>query len=470
MRRILSIVLPVLLLMTGCAGPGRTTDGQRNGDGGGHMTEGSGATPVQAGYVLSEPVYPEFPQRPQVPENLSGVSWEDYSQACERYADALAALRGDSAGLTEGYWRILNAFASKSAPLVLMEGTGENIIYSPLSLWSALALLAQCAEGDSRQQVLDAIEVERVDALQDQVEHIWRALYTDDGQSALVLANSIWLNQNLEGSYVQETLDTLAQKYYAGAYAVPMGTDAADRAVTNWVDRQTNGLIGGDSPAVQTRPDVLALLASSLYYKASWQDAFQQEGTVEDIFTDASRQEKQVDFMCRTEDANFIRRDGYQAARLGTCLGEMVFVLPDEGLSPESLLKEPDFLSRLEFYGDAATWGTVRWSVPKFDISSDLDLKTALVALGVTDLLDPDRADLSLLTDLDAYLSDARQLARVKVDEEGVEAAAVTILSVRDSAAMAQPTEVCVMDLDRPFLFVIRTEDVPLFVGIVNQV
>ena len=68
MRRILSIVLPVLLLMTGCAGPGGTTDGQRNRDGGGHMTEGSGATPVQAGYVLSEPVYPEFPQRPQVTE------------------------------------------------------------------------------------------------------------------------------------------------------------------------------------------------------------------------------------------------------------------------------------------------------------------------------------------------------------------------------------------------------------------
>ena len=32
------------------------------------------------------------------------------------------------------------------------------------------------------------------------------------------------------------------------------------------------------------------------------------------------------------------------------------------------------------------------------------------------------------------------------------------------------PEEVCVMDLDRPFLFVIRAEGVPLFVGVVNQI
>ena len=90
--------------------------------------------------------------------------------------------------------------------------------------------------------------------------------------------------------------------------------------------------------------------------------------------------------------------------------------------------------------------------------------------LGITDLPDYNRADLSALTDLDAFLSEAKQLARVKVDEEGVEAAAVTILSVKNLNLPPQSTEVCVMDLDRPFLFVIRAEGVPLFVGVVNQV
>ena len=463
MKRILSLALSCILL-AGCAGPGGASQNGKDTDTG----EGKKAAPMSC--TLSEPVYPEFPQQPQMPDGGDQEALQAYLDALGQYHDALAALRGDNPGLTEEHWKVLNDFAAKSIPLVLAEHTEENAIYSPLSLWSALAMLAQCADGDSRRQVLEAIGAEDAAALQDQVEHIWRALYTDDGMSALILANSIWLNSNMQGTYVQETLDTLAQKYYAGAYSVPMGTGEADTAVTQWVNEQTKGLIGSDTPVVQTDALTLALLVSSLYYKAAWNSEFDPAQTEEDTFTDAAGQETQVDFMHRTEDANFIRREGYQAARLSTHLGEMVFVLPDGGVSPASLLREPDFLSRLEFYGDACTWGEVQWSVPKFDVNSDLDLLETLAALGITDLTDPDRADLSALTDLDAFLSDAKQLARVKVDEEGVEAAAVTILSVKNLNLPPQSTEVCVMDLDRPFLFVIRAEGVPLFVGIVNQV
>ena len=456
MKRILSLALACALLLAGCSAP-QNREGT------------SGKENARMNYALSEPLYPEFPQQPVMPEGGPSEGWEAYREAYDKYQDALAALRGEDGGITEAEHAILNTFAARSTALVLASQEGENAIYSPLSLWSALAMLAQCAGGNSRRQVLDAIGAEDAAALQNQVEHIWRALYTDDGMSSLILANSIWLNSNMEGTYVQDTLDTLAQKYYAGAYSVPMGTGEADAAVTQWVNEQTKGLIGSDAPVVQTDTLTLALLVSSLYYKAAWQDAFHADQTAEDVFTDAAGQETQVDFMHRTEDANFIRREGYQAARLVTQLGEMVFVLPDQGIAPESLLQEEDFLARLEFYGDAANWGEVQWSVPKFDVNSGLDLMDALKRLGITDLPDYNRADLSALTDLDAFLSEAKQLARVKVDEEGVEAAAVTILTDESTALPPQPTEVCIMDLDRPFLFVIRTEDVPLFIGVVNQ-
>lgn len=460
MKRILSLSLAAVLLLAGCAG------GSPSPNGGGEPVH-DGKEPVKMSYALAEPVYPEFPQQPQFPEDGDYDAW---NEAYQKYIDALIALRGEGNHVTEAEHAALTAFTAKSTPLVLAGQEGKNAIYSPLSLWSALAMLAQCADGDSRQQVLDAMGADGVDTLQDQVEHLWRTLYTDDGMSTLILSNSIWLNSSLQGTYVQDTLDTLAQKYYAGTYAVPMGTGEADQAVTEWVGEQTRGLIGGEQPVVETKPETLALLVSSLYYKAAWQDEFMPERTETDTFTGADGQESRVDFMHRTEDANFIRRDGYQAARLQTHLGEMVFVLPDQGVAPESLLQNQEFLSRLEFYGDACTWGEVQWSVPKFDVDSDLDLMEALKAMGITDLPDWDRADLSALTDLDAFLSDAKQLARVKVDEEGVEAAAVTILMVRETCAISEPTEVCVMDLDRPFLFLIRTQDIPLFVGIVNQV
>lgn len=461
MKRVLSLALAAALLLAGCAA------GTQDPAGAG---EPGRKEPEKMSYTLAEPIYPEFPKQPQMPAEGPIGGWEAYQEAYDKYMDALTALRGENSNVTEAEHAALTAFAAKSLPLAVAGHEGENAIYSPLSLWSALAMLAQCAEGESRQQVLDALGADSVEQLREQVSHIWQTLYTDDGLSALILANSIWLNSGMEGVYVQETLDTLAEAYYAGAYAVPMGESAADQAVTDWVKKQTNGLIGGDQPVVRTNVETLALLVSSLYYKAAWASEFTADQTETDTFTDAAGNESRVDFMHKTKDDDFIRRDGYQAARLATRLGEMVFVLPDKGVTPESLLRDPDFLSRLEFYGDAAMYGEVQWSVPKFDVNSDLNLMDALKSMGVADLLVPEKADLSALTDLDAFLSDAKQLARVKVDEEGVEAAAVTILDIADCALPLPPEEVCVMDLDRPFLFVIRVEDVPLFVGVVNQV
>jgi len=420
--------------------------------------------------ALAEPVYPEFPQQPQMPQEGGEAEWNAYMEAHDKYEAALAALRGEDPGLTQAQEDALYAFAARSTPLAIAGHEGENAVYSPLSLWSALALLAQCAGGNSRRQVLDALGADSVDSLQETVSQVWRTLYTDDGMSSLILGNSIWLNSNLQGTYVQDTLDVLAQKYFAGTYSVPMGTDIADQAVTNWVNQQTNGLIGGDAPVVRTQPETLALLASSLYYRAAWTDEFSPERTEEDTFTDAAGNESKVDFMHKNQEGNFLRRKGYQAARLGTRLGEMVFVLPDEGVSPESLLQDPEFLTGLDIYGEDSVRGRVQWSVPKFDVNSDLDLMAALKSLGVTDLPDITRADLSALTDLEAFLSDAKQLARVKVDEEGVEAAAVTLMMNATSAMPDPDPEICVMDLDRPFLFVIRTQETILFVGVVNQV
>lgn len=452
MKRVLSMLMAVVMGLTGYAVPG----------GGEPQKPSSGAAPM-GDCALARAAYPEFPDWP---EEDAGLDWEAQSA----YYEALRQFRGEGLPGEEG--ERLTAFAGRSVPLALAGHEGENAVYSPLSLWSALAMLAQCAEGESRQQLLDALGADSVESLQESVSQVWKGLYTDDGASSLLLANSIWLNSNLEGSYVQETLDALAQKYFSGAYAVPMGSGEADQAVTDWVKEQTHGLIGGGAPVVRTQADTLALLASSLYYRAGWTDEFLPERTQEDVFTGAAGRESRVDFMHRSQRANFLRREGYQAAQLGTRLGEMVFVLPDKGVSPESLLQDPAFLAGLDIgRSEDSHYGEVQWSVPKFDVDSTLGLLDCLRGMGITGVLDPEKADLSALTTLDAYLSDARQLARVKVDEEGVEAAAVTMLMIETTSAMPEPDpEVCVMDLDRPFLFVIRSEGVPLFVGVVNQV
>ncbi len=466
MKRILSLLLAPALLLCGCgAAPSVAAPA---GPSGGPAPPGGSVVPGNT-TARAVPTYPVLRVVRTEPED---GDWEGYFAELEAYQNAIDAVRGERIG--EDALAALAQFSSESAAAALAGREGENTVYSPVSLWSALALAARCAEGNSRAQVLELLGASGLDELRERTSQVWRSLYGGRDGAALLLANSIWLdgNKNGKGAYVQETLDDLAGNFYAGAYEASMGTEEADRAVTEWISEQTKGLIGGDGePVVQTTADTLALLVSTLYYKAGWRDAFQEALTQEDVFTGADGQESRVDFMHRNQQSGFLRRDGYQAAALSTRMGEMVFLLPDEGVTPESLLQDPDLLARLDFGGKDAHFGEVRWSVPKFDVDSDLDLIAALRALGVTDLLDPDRADLSALTGLSAYISDAKQLGRVKVDEEGVEAAAATILMVRECAAMvAEDPDVCVMDLDRPFLFVIRDQGVPLFIGIVNQI
>ena len=113
----------------------------------------------------------------------------------------------------------------------------------------------------------------------------------------------------------------------------------------------------------------------------------------------------------------------------------------------------------------------VVWSVPRFDVKTSVDLKDILKALGVTDAFDGNMADFTPLTDNGAMVNSVMQAARVKIDEEGVEAAAYTEIVAKESSAMIEPPPVVEMNLNRPFLFVIFDgNDVPLFVGTVQTV
>lgn len=120
---------------------------------------------------------------------------------------------------------------------------------------------------------------------------------------------------------------------------------------------------------------------------------------------------------------------------------------------------------------DEAQTAKLVWSVPKFDVNSDLELTDTLKMLGVTDAFDDTRADFSPLADFDepAAVTQVQHAARVKIDEEGCEAAAFTAIMAEATSAMPEDLPVVEMNLNRPFAFAITGADgLPLFVGAVN--
>ena len=406
------------------------------------------------------PVYPAFVN----PEDYFGAGGVWDSQAYDKAEKAAEkALREMGKGGTVDVASLL-AFADDTAGRALLSKRGQNGVYSPLSLYAAMAMLAEVCGGESRAQVLDAMGADNLEALRKELHQVWLESYCDNGVVTSRMGNSLWLNER--AVFHEGVLQTLAEHYFASSYRVAMGTDEANQAIGQWLNEQTGGLLQDAAGKIRTEAMTLVQMYSTLYFKARWQDTFQPELTEKGVFHlyDADGASVECDFMHRESTGACRRGEGYTAAMLPfTEGGWMTFCLPDSDTNVDDLLRREALISELR---EMPEYGNIiRWTVPKFDVNSTLGLNDLLKELGVSAVFDAQTADFTPLTEVPAWLDSVQQAARVKIYEEGVEAAAITEMLL---CGAALPTGVVEMKLDRPFIFAIYDQNgLPLFVGAV---
>ena len=172
--------------------------------------------------------------------------------------------------------------------------------------------------------------------------------------------------------------------------------------------------------------------------------------------------------MEQTRKFTYRRGTGYQAVRLpyqGWALAMYVF-LPDADSSPDKLIgiMTGDTWQRVTEPGFNKREGTV--VLPRFKLEYGVELKAPLKVLGMRAALG--RADFSGVSDRSLFVSAVRQRAFVEVNEEGTEAAAVTMMTI-ESSGPSNPPKPFEMIVDRPFLFLIedRQTKTVLFMGVV---
>ena len=414
-------------------------------------------------YAVSQAEYPRYPAFVNAEDYYrKDGSWDH--EAYERAQEAARQALWDMGKTGETDSAALLAFADRTAGRVLLGRGGENGVYSPVSLYTAMALLAEICGGESRQQVLDAMGAGDLEAMRGLVHQLWVNSYCDSGVVTSRMGSSLWLNEQVEFS--AETLRTLSQHYFASSYRVAMGTDEAGRAIGTWVNEQTGGLLQEETENIRTEAMTLLQLYTTLYFKARWKDTFRPEATEKGIFH-APAGDMECDFMHARRTGGYRVGEGYTAAMLPFAAngGYMTLCLPDEGVALSELLGREALMSELR---EMTEYGSiVRWALPRFDVKADTPLNDLMKELGVRAAFDAQAADFQPLTATPAFLSSVRQAARVKIDEEGVEAAAFTEMAVCTSSLPMGEVE---MTLDRPFLFAIYDANgLPLFVGTVQN-
>ncbi len=405
---------------------------------------------------------PEYPEMVACPANTSLMS--DYWDAYDQWQMGLRAQYDQP----KGYADNLTGFYQQSIPVFL---TGEgNRVYSPANVYMALAMLAETTGGDTRQEILTTLNAQSMEELRQQAGYLWNAHYCDDKLTTLLLANSLWLDDSLD--YKAETAATLARDYYASVYRGSLGSQEANLALRTWLNENTGNLLQEQAAQLELEPGTLMSLASTIYYKVKWDASFQKDRSQEGIFHGPGG-EQTVTYMYSTIcSGEYHYGQDYTAVAVAMEDGaRMWLILPDEGCTPQDILNSGHALQDLlgpNPSGDSAQLD-IRLQLPKFDVASQTQLRQGLQALGLSQVFDPTQADFSGITDSRLFLSQADHAARVKIDEEGMEAAAYTVLQLPASGPPLELEEIDFV-LDRPFLFLIESQSgVPLFTGVVNQ-
>lgn len=452
-RRLAVLFLAAVLLFTGgcAAAPADTAD--------------TGDT-----RAVAAAVYPERAPYPNEQEYIDPDTGEFDSEAFDLVYTAWHQDRLARRDVPPDYADSLTAFFTGSIPVLLGDGT-ENAVCSPLNIYMALAMLAETTGGNSRQQILSCLGSGNLSALRTQAGQVWKAHYQNDGASTTILANSLWLREGL--SYDPDTVSTLAEDYYASVFQGQLGSEEMNQALRDWLNRQTDGLLEEQAAKLELSAQTVLALASTICYRAKWHSEFNPAYNTQAPFhgTDG---DSTVTYLNRIFYGGcYYWGEDYGATQLSLEDGSsMWLILPDEGKTPADLLERGLALDMVLEQGDAYENQKnliVHLSLPKFDIAADLQLQQPLEALGITDVFQETEADFSAILPRDsAFLASAQHAARVAIDEEGVTAAAYTVMAL--AGAGMPPSEEIYLTFDRPFLFVIASQDdLPLFAGVVNM-
>jgi serpin B len=424
----------------------------------GLLLKPGGTTLTMSAYAISEAQYPEMTQYPEGED-------PDYDQYEAWWSD-WRAQRVASQGYTDG----LKDFMISTIQEFTKSGDGENRVYSPLSVYMALAMLAETTGGESRKQLLDLLGADSIEALREQANAIWNGAYCNDGLYTCILASSLWLRDDME--YDADTMEEIAENYYASSYQGEMGSDEFNKALQDWLSYNTGGLLDDEAETMTFSYDTILSLATTVYFNAKWSHEFSAAKTEEGVFHSASG-DVTADFMYQRDTQTYYWGENYGAIyRSFENGGGMWLILPDEGVSVDEVIESGEALEMAMTGGEweNGKYLYVNTRLPKFDISSQFDLSQGLQALGITDVFDSSTADFSpMLGDTTGVsLSTGTHAARVTIDEKGCTAAAFTVM--QNTGSSEPPDEEVDFTLDRPFVFVITGSDgMPLFVGKVNN-
>lgn len=327
----------------------------------------------------------------------------------------------------------------------------DNWLVSPFSLQCALGMLSNGANGETHDEILYTLGLSQYS--QEEVNAYFKklieGLHTVNSAITVKAANSVWGNA---GVPLKEDFQKMnIENYCAMVSQLDFSDPSAVDQINAWCNQTTEGLI--PSILEEVNPTATVYLLNSLYFKARWESEFAPEKTQEGYFNTSFGKVVKAHFMQTQRMAAYVENEWFTSTSLSYQNDSYVMrlILPQPEISIDQVLQA---LSE----SDENLWkntilADINLKMPRFILENKMDLTPTLQALGMKKAFSGG-ADFSSMSDVATYITLVQQATRLKVDEDGSEGAAVTVIEGYLSDLMRPlPEEEVDFFLDRPFLF-----------------
>ncbi len=327
-----------------------------------------------------------------------------------------------------------------------------NVFFSPASMYMAFSMLYEGAGGKTASQMLDIFRFEPgAEARHNVTSHTLSSLNRHDPHAELAMANAAWIYRfEPPPTYV----DIVRDVYLADIDTFDAPNEGAEK-INAWASDKTRGKITD-----VIKPEALThvagmVLTNAVYFKGTWVTQFPEEDTRKSIFWPNSERSVRADFMNVRGNFNYAQTDGIQVLKLpykGDRLS-MLVLLP---LERDGIYALEDTMSAesVREWQMAVAGMDVVVSVPKFKMELTYNLVDPMMSLGMVNAFDMHLADFPGIHPV-LYVEDARQKTYVDMNEEGTEAAAVTVIETAIESVPSLPEFVA----DHPFIFIIQDDE-----------
>lgn len=346
---------------------------------------------------------------------------------------------------------------------------GKDFMVSPHSISFVLGALNNGATGQTSQEILSALGYQGCSTadINDYNRYILQGCPDVDNLVKIQMANAVFVK---EGYEFKEGFSNAMTDYY-DAYVKSLKFDSnALKEINGWCNEKTEGLI---PQIIESIPDQACLFAlNSIYFKGDWTNKFDKSDTKRSTFMNIDGTSSSAWMMHMEDLFDYSSNDLWSTVRLpyGNGSYSMYILLPHEGETVSEMIDALDFTT-WENEKNRLRSRRVDLMIPSFETETDINLIDVMKRLGMEKAFNAREAEFDEMfrqTQGNIYLGLLKQKSRIIVNEEGTEAAAVTIGGAFDTAMppMAEP-EVIRFHADRPFVYLIqeKSSNAIFFIG-----